>query len=441
MWRFIESAAAGFVITALIAITIPRMLRQQVRFEAHHPDDTPYELIKTNNPADIAIFGPGYFELTNSSDPNEKAYSRVSEFLRAGNTIQSIQGWTLTPLNNTFPLGGTIWADGRLIQQQQQPGTNTQIQTIQIALFRDSHALEPVGDGIYKPTELSGPPMLTRPFGPTGSGILLQGYRLNSKSDWAGAKSFHIDPNALNGPLEYPNDAPVTSERETDFGINGRGFMAVLLPSGEVGFTRYLRIALWKNRIPVREFPPTQPYNHLTYREEQLESAQEPVLFNLGLPVIRRLIDSDQGGAAAVRADPLAFAKPVSEEELDVVYITIEQGLHHRTPPFAFQWPGQDGFFQLNPQAAPGVKISEEFPLLIDDGKIPLRIPRAEYAESLEEIPSIQLYDFDSPSKLRYRLNGVYIATDESGTPRPLNASASGTIKAGFLNVVEALEP
>jgi len=134
-------------------------------------------LVNTSNPLDMAIQGPGFFQVRRAD--GELAYSRADNFHldREGNVV-TLDGESLEP-QITIPPGAqsiTIALDGTVTfvlpgQTAAQNGGQ-----IQLATFLNAAGLNSIGRNLFTPTDASGDPTVGNPGGQEGLGPLLQGY-------------------------------------------------------------------------------------------------------------------------------------------------------------------------------------------------------------------------------------------------------------------------
>ncbi|HVN06379.1 MAG TPA: flagellar basal-body rod protein FlgG [Bryobacteraceae bacterium] len=138
---------------------------------------TPGSLSATENPLDVAIQGPGFFQVL---QPNgQLAYTRDGEFQldRNGNVVTA-NGNPLQP-QITIPADAqsiTIAADGTVSYTQPNQTTAQVAGQIQLANFQNPAGLSAAGGNLYTPTQASGDPTLGNPGGAEGLGTLQQGY-------------------------------------------------------------------------------------------------------------------------------------------------------------------------------------------------------------------------------------------------------------------------
>ena len=133
-------------------------------------------LQQTGNALDLAIDGPGFFQIT--MPDGTIAYTRDGSFQKDNQgQIVTASGYPLQPAV-TIPsnaLTVTISKDG--VVSVTQPGSSaaTQVGTVQVATFINAGGLQSVGENLYVETAASGSPTPNTP-GLNGSGVLNQYY-------------------------------------------------------------------------------------------------------------------------------------------------------------------------------------------------------------------------------------------------------------------------
>jgi len=138
----------------------------------------------TGNPLDLAIQGPGFFQVLLPS--GEIAYTRDGNFTvdnvgnlvtQDGNQVQP--GVTIPPDALTITVGndGTVSVTE---PGQQQPA---QVGTLQLATFQNPGGLNSVGQNLFEATAASGDPIVGTPGGAEGLGTIQQGYLEQSNVD------------------------------------------------------------------------------------------------------------------------------------------------------------------------------------------------------------------------------------------------------------------
>ncbi len=141
-------------------------------------------LNSTGNPLDLAIQGPGFFQVLLPS--GEIAYTRAGNFAvdnvgnlvtQDGNQIQP--GVTIPPDALTITIGndGTVSVTE---PGQQQPA---QVGTLQLATFQNPGGLNSLGQNLFAATAASGDPIVGTPGGAEGLGTIQQGYIEQSNVD------------------------------------------------------------------------------------------------------------------------------------------------------------------------------------------------------------------------------------------------------------------
>ncbi len=132
-------------------------------------------VINTDNALDMAIDGPGFFQVT--MPDGSTAYTRNGAFTRNQNgEVVTSNGYVVNPAiqipadaaNITIGRDGTISATVGGDSQVQQLGQ------LQVATFPNAAGLQPMGESFYRETVASGAPLQANP-GDAGAGKLLQG--------------------------------------------------------------------------------------------------------------------------------------------------------------------------------------------------------------------------------------------------------------------------
>lgn len=133
-------------------------------------------LQQTQNALDIAINGPGFFQI--QMPDGTLAYTRDGAFQRdsTGQVVTS-SGYPVSPAI-TIPANAqsiSVSKDG--IVSVSVPGTTTptQVGTVQLATFVNIGGLQSVGENLFVETASSGTPTPNTP-GSNGAGVLNQGY-------------------------------------------------------------------------------------------------------------------------------------------------------------------------------------------------------------------------------------------------------------------------
>lgn len=133
-------------------------------------------LQQTGNGLDVAINGPGFFQIT--LPDGTIAYTRDGSFQKdnQGQIVNS-NGYPLQPAV-TIPadtISMTISNDGVVSVVQAGSNTATQVGTIQVATFINPGGLQSIGENLYLETASSGAPTPNTP-GLNGAGVLNQFY-------------------------------------------------------------------------------------------------------------------------------------------------------------------------------------------------------------------------------------------------------------------------
>ncbi len=133
-------------------------------------------LSQTTNPLDVAINGPGFFQI--QMPDGTLAYTRAGSFQQdSTGQIVTASGYPLSPAL-TIPANATsvtIGRDGVVNIIQAGTVAPTQIGTIQLAGFINPGGLQSVGENLFVETASSGTPTPNTP-GTNGVGLLNQGF-------------------------------------------------------------------------------------------------------------------------------------------------------------------------------------------------------------------------------------------------------------------------
>lgn len=133
-------------------------------------------LQQTSNTLDVAIQGPGMFQIL--LPDGTTGYTRDGSFQKdSTGQVVTANGYPLDPAITIPPdaQSVTIGGDGTVTVTTQGNATPTQIGTIQIATFVNPAGLQSVGENLYLETASSGTPTPTTP-GTNGAGVLNQNY-------------------------------------------------------------------------------------------------------------------------------------------------------------------------------------------------------------------------------------------------------------------------
>jgi len=116
-------------------------------------------LQQTNNPYDVAINGPGFFQI--QMPDGTTGYTRDGSFkLNAGGQLVTNNGYTVQP-GITIPANAqsvSVSQDGIVSVVLPNQATRTQVGQLQLANFINPAGLEPRGNNLFAETEASGAP-------------------------------------------------------------------------------------------------------------------------------------------------------------------------------------------------------------------------------------------------------------------------------------------
>ena len=133
-------------------------------------------LVSTENRFDVAIEGPGYFQVTLPS--GETAYTRAGSFqLSPDGEIVTPDGFTVLP-GITIPTDAievTINGQGQVLVKVDGQVTPNNVGQFQLATFANDAGLEAIGENLFLETPASGQSTTGTP-GATGFGTLRQGF-------------------------------------------------------------------------------------------------------------------------------------------------------------------------------------------------------------------------------------------------------------------------
>ncbi|MBS1815876.1 MAG: flagellar basal-body rod protein FlgG [Acidobacteria bacterium] len=142
------------------------------------------EFNQTGNQYDLAISGPGFFQVTRPDGTT--AYTRSGNFhLNNQGQMTTANGDALTPAI-TIPSNATdVTISQYGVVTATIPGQSTpaQLGTIQLATFSNPGGLNSIGGNLMLQTGSSGTPITDNPGGSSGLGTLQQGYLENSNVD------------------------------------------------------------------------------------------------------------------------------------------------------------------------------------------------------------------------------------------------------------------
>ena len=133
-------------------------------------------LSSTDNPLDVAISGPGMFQVTL---PNgNTAYSRAGSFqMSPTGEIVTADGYTVAP-GITVPANATqitINASGQVLVKVNGVAGEQNVGQLQLASFANVAGLQATGDNLFEETAASGTATTGNP-GSTGFGEIIQGF-------------------------------------------------------------------------------------------------------------------------------------------------------------------------------------------------------------------------------------------------------------------------
>lgn len=140
-------------------------------------------LKQTGNPLDLAIQGPGFFEV--QTPAGDRLYTRDGQF------HVDQDGYLVTANGNRLAGGIQVPPDarnlridarGRVLVTLGNETSDTQLGQIELATFRSTSDLQAVGSNAYVPTEASGEPSIGQPD-QTGFGTVHQGMLEQSNVD------------------------------------------------------------------------------------------------------------------------------------------------------------------------------------------------------------------------------------------------------------------
>lgn len=129
----------------------------------------------TQNPLDVAIEGPGFFQVTMPDGTTNFTRNGSLKTDSTGRLVDS-NGHPLDPAI-TIPSDATsitIGEDGTMSVMQAGQTESQEIGQLQLAIFVNSAGLEAMGNGMYRQTTASGSPIQVVP-GEEGAGSLAQG--------------------------------------------------------------------------------------------------------------------------------------------------------------------------------------------------------------------------------------------------------------------------
>ncbi|MBA2655971.1 MAG: flagellar hook-basal body complex protein [Tatlockia sp.] len=128
----------------------------------------------TNNWSDLAIDGPGFFQV--SSEDGTISYTRNSTFIIDEDHYLATQDGSRLSDNIQIPEDAieiTIQKEGEVLARVAGDTEPQLLGSIKLAKFLDPDSLHSIGSGLYKTTELSGEPIVDSPAS-SGLGSLAQ---------------------------------------------------------------------------------------------------------------------------------------------------------------------------------------------------------------------------------------------------------------------------
>jgi len=140
-------------------------------------------LTETGLQTDLAIVGEGFFILR---APNEDVYTRAGHFrVDPDGYLVSPEGWRLDDLDPVPReyTGISVSRDGRVFALMPD-GSYDDLGQIKLARFRSPTGLIPIGNGVYRESEASGPARKVDP-GEHGAGVITQGFLERANVDLA----------------------------------------------------------------------------------------------------------------------------------------------------------------------------------------------------------------------------------------------------------------
>jgi flagellar basal-body rod protein FlgG len=140
-------------------------------------------LTNTGNALDVAVNGPGYFEVLLPS--GETAYTRAGNFsANAQGQIVTQDGYLVQPTISVPQNSTNITISQQGQVQVSTPGSTapTVVGQLQLATFLNDAGLEAVGNNLFMESAASGPATAASPGSP-GYGVTMQGYTEASNVD------------------------------------------------------------------------------------------------------------------------------------------------------------------------------------------------------------------------------------------------------------------
>src|SRR5882724_7116434 len=140
-------------------------------------------LAQTGNPLDLALDGPGWFQVT-GADGNT-LYTRDGAFnTNANGELVTLDGYTVEPTiaAPTGTLDIRVNESGQIYARVAGQTDPQLLGQLNLATFANDAGLEPLGGNLYQQTEASGAPVTGVPADP-GFGTIHQGYLESSNVD------------------------------------------------------------------------------------------------------------------------------------------------------------------------------------------------------------------------------------------------------------------
>ena len=133
-------------------------------------------LQQTGNPKDIAIKGPGFFQVL--MPDGSTAYTRDGSFqVSVEGQLVTVSGYPVQP-SIVVPANSqeiTFGSDGTITVSQPGVSQFTQVGSLQLVNFSNPAGLESRGENLYAETPSSGAPTTGAP-GTNGTGLVMQGF-------------------------------------------------------------------------------------------------------------------------------------------------------------------------------------------------------------------------------------------------------------------------
>lgn len=423
---------AGFCAGALVAFAVYGIYQSGAWPEARllFPDTAPAYLIETGDPYDLAITGPGFFAY--ETDEGSWVFSRESHFIIDDNyRLAHPVGYPLTP---------TVQLATDMISFRIDP-TNRVWQTIasatseQFAGLIELHRMPQHENYVWGGEQFwHGRPHGVSPveanglYGRSGNPILKQGWKLSGRIPEDAGIERLVNSLRHPGPSNPEAEPLVETGKASDFGIDGSGFAAVLLSVqtssngvekdglAGVGFTRHLSLI------------DSEPWPRRAFRVHQEISVNRVAL------TIQGVLQYSQRNTGNKPPLPQPQRVPV---QVEGVLIAKEIELD------ALPMRNRGEFVVPDDLVKPsvGIPLFNETLFVQQRSDLEKRWYARKVVKEYREIQSIPLFSFAAPEHLEYVGEGIYLESVGSGRARLLGANERGTIRQGFLNQVERLNP